>query len=251
MSSISKPMATMCDSSESALIADTDLLSDPIVAAYVSERLGFNGGRFEAVRPRCSIREPFLPYVLLDEFLLPQEINSLRSFTQERQTSFEKSTVIVENMSMLDEQRRKSAILFDLEGFETLFRARVLHTLPFVCERLEVPPFLPSHVEVQLTVTPNGGFFSEHDDNSNEAVRTRRITFVYYFTLGPMLYTGGVLRFLERSAEGRTTVRDEVAPQHNMMVCFKSDTLHEVTEVRCSPGDFASGRFTVNGWIHA
>ena len=251
MISISNPRAASCDSSETPLVADTYLLSDPIVAAYVSDRLGCNVGPSGASPPSCSIREPFIPYVLLEEFLLPQEINSLRSFTQEKQASFEKSTVIVDDMSILDEQRRKSAILFDLEGFEVLFRERVLHTLPFVCERLGVSPFVPSHVEVQLTVTPNGGFFSEHDDNSNEAVRTRQLTFVYYFTLGPMLYTGGVLRFLDRSVEGRTTLQREVAPQHNSMICFQSATLHEVTQVRCSPGDFASGRFTVNGWIHA
>ena len=37
----------------------------------------------------------------------------------------------------------------------------------------------------------------------------------------------------------------------NTIVFFPSDALHEVTPVRCEDGEFKSGRFTLNGWIHA
>ncbi len=223
--------------------------SDAVVRAYARARsmgeICFNGSP-GAPRP---VRAPLLPCVRLHEFLVHHEIEALRSFTLATQPGFEKASVIADNVSLLDEQRRRSAVLFNLGGIDTLFRGRVLHVLPYVCERLAVPMFEPRHVEVQLTATPDRGFFSAHDDNSSEPVRSRRVTFVYYFTLGPTLYTGGSLHFLNRVNGGDATIQHTVAPQHNMMVCFPSEILHEVTQVRCS-ADFASNRFTVNGWIH-
>src|SRR6185436_4348625 len=90
---------------------------------------------------------------------------------------------------------RRSETVFSLGPFGPLFERRVARYLDFACARLGVPAFSEPHFELQLTAIPNGGFFREHDDNSHANNRSRRLTFVYYFFLGPFRRSGGALRF--------------------------------------------------------
>ena len=45
-----------------------------------------------------------------------------------------------------------------------------------------------------------------------------------------------------------------IEPEDNSIVLFPGRCVHEVTEVKCDPGDFGAGRFSLNGalWeLHA
>ena len=55
------------------------------------------------------------------------------------------------------------------------------------------------------------------------------------------------VRFDPRLRRGLT----RLAAADNAIVFFPSGALHEVTPVHCEDDDFKSGRFTLNGWIHA
>jgi SM-20-related protein len=195
-----------------------------------------------------------LPFVVLDEFLVAQELDGLLRFAMSQAMSFRVSEVLTaDDGSLIDTESRRSRVLFDLGGFEALFRHRVLWTLPYVLARLGLPPFPVSNVEVQLTVTHHGGFFRPHFDDDAETALGRRLTFVYFFSREPRRFRGGDLQlFQSRAPDTRVdgVPRWRIQPGQNQAVLFESTRLHEVMPVRCPTQDFNDGRFTVNGWIH-
>jgi len=194
------------------------------------------------------------PWVVLDEFLVTQELESLLRFATSRAASFQVSEVLEEsNNAVVDAGARRSHVLFELGGFETLFRSRLLWTLPYVLARLGLRSFSVSDVEMQLTATHDGGFFRPHFDDDATRVLGRRLTFVYFFSREPRRFRGGDLQLFASCAPD--TRSDGVAswriqPGQNQAVFFESTRLHEVMPVQCASRDFADGRFTVNGWIH-
>jgi Rps23 Pro-64 3,4-dihydroxylase Tpa1-like proline 4-hydroxylase len=203
--------------------------------------------------PWAARRPP--PWVVLDEFLVAQELASLLRFATTRVRSFQVSEVLAgRHESLVDTGSRRSRVLFELGGFEGLFRQRVLWSLPYVLARLGLPAFPVSDIEVQLTVTHDGGFFRPHFDDDERSALGRRITFVYYFAREPRRFRGGDLQlFASRAPDTRVdgVPRWRVQPGQNQCVFFESTRLHEVLPVQCASSDFSDGRHTVNGWIHS
>jgi SM-20-related protein len=123
-----------------------------------------------------------------------------------------------------------------------------------VFRRLGMEPFPVGRVEVQLTASNDGEYFKTHNDNTHNALRSRKLTFVYYFHVEPKAFTGGELRLYDpRLINGQYIAEPtfrEVAPRQNQMVFFSSHLMHEVRPVSCSSQRLQDSRFTVNGWLH-
>lgn len=117
-------------------------------------------------------------------------------------------------------------------------------------------------IETSITMHRIGDFYQGHRDVGNEDYsRSRRISFVYYFGREPRRFEGGDLLLHDTNYEANSSstipipppAYSRIAPVHNSLLIFPSDSLHEVTRIASPTGeplDFGDCRFTVNGWIH-
>jgi SM-20-related protein len=194
------------------------------------------------------------PVLVLDEFLVRQELNSLMRYVLDRESAFQATRVINSHGGdQLDAQYRRSRVLFSIDEFERLFADRLSFFLPHVLWRLDMEPFPVSRIEIQLTASNHGEFFRQHIDNGSDSVSRRALTFVHFFYREPKPYSGGQLRVFDYPWPGQRTAdaaAHVIEPQQNQIVFFQSNRLHEIFPVDCPSGEFADSRFTVNGWFH-
>jgi Rps23 Pro-64 3,4-dihydroxylase Tpa1-like proline 4-hydroxylase len=195
------------------------------------------------------------PLVVLDEFLVAQEWAGLLHYTLKRGADFANSGVLgAGGASHTDDSYRRSRVLYDLGDCQTMFVDRIMTFLPHVLARLRLPPFPISHFEVQLTATNDGQFFRQHSDNDAGPLRSRTLTFVYYFFREPKAFRGGALRLHDPQLDKRGKLTpgayQTVHPIQNQIIFFPSNCLHEVMPVECPSREFSDSRFTVNGWVH-
>jgi Rps23 Pro-64 3,4-dihydroxylase Tpa1-like proline 4-hydroxylase len=199
----------------------------------------------EIVRARC---------VVLDEFLAPQELDQLVSYTLQQEAQFQSSEVISPNgePGVVAYDHRRSRVLMDLGKHEGVILDRILGVLPRVLDQLGIEEFPITHVEAQITASNEGDFFRAHADDSDEKIASRRITFVYFFHREPRQFQGGELLLYDSTGEGQVSTgsHQTIVPQQNQIVFFPCSLLHEITPVECQSRAFADSRFTLNGWLH-
>jgi SM-20-related protein len=193
--------------------------------------------------------------VVLDEFLAPQELEELITYTLQHEGDFDASEVISPtDNGIVDYDHRRSRVLMQTGKHEDVILRRIKDVLPLVLGRLGMEEFPISGVEIQITASNNGDFFRAHQDNSEEEVASRYLTFVYFFHREPAQFDGGELRIHDARLEGDRYVDtgnyQTIMPQQNQIVFFPCSLLHEITPVKCRSGAFADSRFTLNGWLH-
>jgi SM-20-related protein len=194
--------------------------------------------------------------VVLDEFLTATELHTLRQYVLEQEIRFELSEVLSPGVTggAVDYEHRRSRVLMDLGGHESMIVDRVLTCLPRVLQKWGRDPFPISRMETQATASNHGDFFRCHSDNGAEAVKAREITFVYFFHREPKQFSGGELRIYDSRRENENYVPTAnyrtIVPEQNQLVLFASGLSHEITPVDCPSGQFTDSRFTVNGWVH-
>jgi Rps23 Pro-64 3,4-dihydroxylase Tpa1-like proline 4-hydroxylase len=194
--------------------------------------------------------------VVLDEFLTSAELNNLRQYVLAQEMRFELSEVLSPGVTggAVDYEHRRSRVLMDMGGHESMIVDRVVTCLPRILEKWGRERFPISHVETQITASNHGDFFHCHIDNGAEAVLTREITFVYFFHREPKQFSGGELRIYDSRRENDNYVPTAnyrtIVPEQNQLILFASGLSHEITPVECPSGAFADSRFTVNGWVH-
>ena len=194
--------------------------------------------------------------VIFDEFLTPAELNALRRYVLEQEARFQISEVLSPGVtgSAIDYEHRRSRVLMDLGGHERMIVDRLLTCLPRVLQKWGRDPFRISRIESQATASNHGDFFRCHSDNAAGEVASREITFVYFFHSEPKQFTGGELRIYDSRRQNENYVPTAnyrtIVPEQNQLILFASGLSHEITPVDCPSGQFADGRFTVNGWIH-
>ena len=193
--------------------------------------------------------------VVLDEFLAPQELEQLTRFTLEHESDFSASSVVSPNAEsgVVNYDHRRSRVLMDLAQYEDLMLDRVRSVLPRVLDQLGMEEFAITGVEAQVTASNDGDFFRFHSDNGSERVRSRQLTFVYFFHCEPRQFEGGELRIHDSHLRDGAYVSDDtyqaIVPQQNQIVFFPCELLHEITPVTCASQRFADSRFTLNGWL--
>jgi Rps23 Pro-64 3,4-dihydroxylase Tpa1-like proline 4-hydroxylase len=193
------------------------------------------------------------PIVMLDEFLVAEEWAGLMEYAFDHRDHFSATRVVSGNGgSQVDRDYRRSRVLFDVGEYRQLFVDRILTHLPRVLSGLNYPDFPVSEVEVQLTATGDGEFFRRHSDSGNDSLRTRLITFVYFFHREPRPFTGGEFCIYGDSMQGDAAgPYAMITPAQNQILFFASGCLHEVLPVQCASEEIYDSRLTVNGWLHA
>ncbi len=195
------------------------------------------------------------PVLVLEEFLAPQELDRLAQYVQAHESDFVLSEVVAPGAAAttVDFEHRKSRVLFELGEHEDVISGRILSYLPRILPAVGLEPFPIARVEAQITASNHGDFFRPHEDNGDPPLRTRELTFVYFFHREPKAFLGGELRIYDpRATNGGSAVRAcrVIVPQQNQIVFFPSHLLHEITPVNCASRAFADSRFTLNGWFH-
>jgi len=199
------------------------------------------------------------PYLVLDEFLAPQEVEELVAYTLQHEKEFHNSEVISPSgdPGVIDYSHRRSRVLMDLGKHEQIILERIRCVLPTVLEQLGMEDFPVTHCEAQITASNDGDFFGLHSDDSQQTIATRRLTFVYFFHRDPSPFKGGELRLYDPGAkdQSRNGVQPSgtyqtIVPQQDQIVFFPCSVMHEITPVSCSSGSFVDSRFTLNGWLH-
>lgn len=207
-----------------------------------------------ALQPQSARSQVRAPVLVLDEFLVASEWQSLLEFTLEHEIRFAGSEVLsATGLSNTDHGYRRSRVMFDLGRFESLFSRRLVQFLPHVLWRLGEKPLHLSKLEIQLTATNHAEFFRAHTDNNAVEVNGRKLTFVYFFHREPRRFGGGELCIYNTTQDSREANKSDfqvVYPMQNQIVFFPSHHLHEIRTVTCPSMEFADSRFTVNGWYH-
>jgi Rps23 Pro-64 3,4-dihydroxylase Tpa1-like proline 4-hydroxylase len=189
--------------------------------------------------------------VVLDEFLAPHEMDELIAYALQHEAEFHSSEVISPSgdPGVIDYDHRRSRVLMDLGKHQEVILERIRGVLPRVLDQLGIEEFPITNVEAQITASNDGDFFGAHSDNAQEAIASRRVTFVYFFHREPRPFEGGELR-LHDSASDRNRGYQTIVPEQNQIVFFPCSILHEITAVGCPSRAFADSRFTLNGWLH-
>jgi SM-20-related protein len=189
-----------------------------------------------------------------DEFLPPNELELVREAALADPAAFRPSAVLNAAGGGVELDIRRSRVRYDEPTIVALFEERLLACADNIFERLRIAPFPVQRLEVQLTVTGHGEFFKVHNDNTHAQLRTRRVTFIYYFHREPKTFEGGDLRLYASRTDGRrwreTTDFVDIAPVQNRLIVFPSFLMHELRPVSVPSGRMEDGRFTVNGWFH-
>jgi Rps23 Pro-64 3,4-dihydroxylase Tpa1-like proline 4-hydroxylase len=198
------------------------------------------------------------PVLFLEEFFAPAELTALRAFAAAHEAGFVASEVLDDHQAgYLDQDVRRSRVLFDIAEIYPLVAERVLACFPWVMARLGQEPFHIRDIELQVTLSGDGEWFKAHRDSGHGAVGSRTLTFVYYCHSEPRMFSGGELRMFGPVPENRDADDPQVqaqaltiTPPQNSVVFFPSHYLHEVMPVSCPSGRFADSRLTFNGWLH-
>jgi Rps23 Pro-64 3,4-dihydroxylase Tpa1-like proline 4-hydroxylase len=194
-------------------------------------------------------------FVALPEFLTAEELQQVMQFVRKHERDFEVSEVVSPGAKAMgvDYEHRRSRALYDIGPIRTLIADRLRFYLPRVLKKLGHPQFPITDVESQITASNDGDFFRLHNDNAQEPLATREVTFVYFFYREPKPYRGGELVLYDSRFENGEYIAQRdgatIVPQQNQLVVFPSSLLHEVRPVQCASQKFHDSRFTVNGWL--
>jgi Rps23 Pro-64 3,4-dihydroxylase Tpa1-like proline 4-hydroxylase len=154
----------------------------------------------------------------------------------------------------VDFECRRSRVLMDAGRHHEVILNRLQSCLPRVIPKLGLQSFSPTRAEVQITASNHGDYFRCHSDNGHENLKSRELTFVYFFHSEPKKFEGGELRLYDSRWENGAYVATEnyraIVPQQNEIVLFPSSLMHEITPINSSSKAFEDSRFTVNGWLH-
>lgn len=189
--------------------------------------------------------------VQIDNFLSPEEQEETLEIAFANRDQFLPSGVVKQEKGV-----RKSSVLLmkNFEKFYQKFRFKILKFRPDILEKLDLPPFLVSGLEMQMTAHNDGEYYRIHQDVDGDKMANRVLSYVYYFYREPKAFYGGELRLYETHIDGeKAGIGDRlktVEPRHNSIVFFDSRFKHEVLPVYCPSRQFEDSRFTINGWIH-
>ena len=192
-------------------------------------------------------------WVVLEEFLVWQELATLIDYVRIRELDFTTSQVIASSDPAYRDHRR-SRVLLDAGPLRGVISRRIERYLPWVVAALGHARFDVTRIETQVTASNDGDYFRAHHDRTRGSGPSQLITFVYFFHREPRPFTGGELVLHDSREEGGSLVpvgpQKVVFPEQNTMVCFPSGCLHEIRPVRCPTRRFDDSRFTLNGWIY-
>jgi Rps23 Pro-64 3,4-dihydroxylase Tpa1-like proline 4-hydroxylase len=202
-----------------------------------------------ALKRAPAVRITPAPYIRVPDFLSKEENAAVMAFAVRKQPEFTASGVEGDQPNY-----RYSRVLMKLDDLDVVFEERLRELLPEAVRYLGMQLDEDYHLEMQMTVHGDGGYFKIHNDNATPRTASRFLTYVYYFSREPRPFSGGELRLYDDSQVDPSTwvpvaSYAAIAPQNNTLLFFPSRCFHEVMPTLRRVDEFANGRFTINGWI--
>lgn len=200
-----------------------------------------------AVTGAARTRRP--RFVVVDDFLGPQEYRELLALALAAEGEFQAGTV-----SSHDPEYRQNLVVMQFGDtvHGRLLQNRLLVWFPLLARTLGIPMFPLGQVESQLTAAGNGQFFKVHCDDGVDLPRV--LSCVYYLYREPCGFAGGDLRLYdcveEAGARRAAETFTALPPLANRLVVFPSEEFHEAMPTRCPSGAFADSRFAITSWLH-
>lgn len=199
-----------------------------------------------------QLKRPALPFLVMEEFLTPEQHAEVVKLALAAEPRFQASTTAGGSG-----RRRSSRVLTENAPITEMVIPRLNQVVSDVAWRLHVERAANATgapgVECQVTAHNDGDFYNMHNDSGAAGLEQRTISYVYYFQSRPQAFRGGELRLYEVAVKDGVYVAGDqnwlVKPKDNSAVFFPSHTMHEVLPVSCSSKRFADSRFTINGWI--
>ena len=146
----------------------------------------------------------------------------------------------------------------DTEGGSTLIDAmgvlseHIVSHLPSIFRALEIDPFPVSSIPLNLIHGLDGHSGSPHADSIDGRFV---VSLLYYFSKVPQVFRGGDLDLYETDGESPDGHSHEpvttIEYEDNLLLAFKSHTIHGVTDVHCDSSEFADGRFVAVAFLGA
>ncbi len=188
------------------------------------------------------------PFAIIDNFLPPDQLKALLSYSINKQAQFMPTT-----NSANDPNYRRSFFLHKFPEFSELMIGLIRNIKPQIIAHLGIADFKLGQIESQITAHNHGNYYKIHNDSGSPDSATRVLTYVYYYYREPKAFTGGELVIYDSKVENGYYVAassyNTVQPTNNTIVFFPSKCMHEVLPVSCPSEYFANSRFTVNGWL--
>jgi SM-20-related protein len=199
-------------------------------------------------QPKSGI-EP-APYIRIPNFLSEEENRAVLDYAIRKEQDYEASQV---ETGVKD--YRHSRVVMCLDDLDVDFDERVHEIVSDALDHFRIPVPAEFELDTQLSTHNDGGYFLIHSDNGSPRTASRVLTYVYYFHRQPVAFKGGQLRLYDSRVESsrRNLAYTFVAlePENNMLLLFPSGVMHEVLPTYCASGNFADGRFTLNGWVRS
>jgi SM-20-related protein len=199
-------------------------------------------------QPKSDV-EP-VPYIRIPDFLSEKENRAVLDYAVRKEPDYETSQV---ETGVKD--YRQSRVLMRLDDLDVDFNERIREIVSDALNHFQIPVPAEFKLDTQLSTHNDGGYFLIHSDNASLRTASRVLTYVYYFHRQPIAFKGGQLRLYDSRIEfGRRNLAHSfitLEPENNMLLLFPSRVMHEVLPTYCSSGDFADGRFTLNGWVRS
>ncbi len=187
-------------------------------------------------------------YAWVENFLTAAQSQRLMEYVQAQEQNFKPTA-----NSANDPNYRRSMVLYSFPEFAELMNQRIHSITPYILTYLRIDSFVPSNVEIQLTLHNDGNYYKIHNDSGSPDCANRVLTFVYYFYREPKAFLGGELVLYDSKVENNRYVAastfKKITPQNNSIVFFPSYYMHEVLPVSCPSQAFLDSRFTINGWV--
>lgn len=194
-----------------------------------------------------------VPFVYMPSFLSQAQHDQALALAFAQQDKLQRASV--RERGNVDLNSRSSWVLLeaDLESVRSWFLSRIQAVLPTIMPRLQLAPFDIGSMELQMTVHRAGDFYTLHLDQDANLGYGRLVSYVYYFYYTPKRFTGGDLLLYDTDVQKKTcsAAFTRIVPRDNSIIFFSSHYWHQVSPVCYTTHDVVSGRFTLNGWVHA
>ena len=173
-------------------------------------------------------------YVSYKNFLLPPNWEKVSSYALDE----ERKNESVLATTFTNAANYRVADIVHHPEYREILEPKIQLFLQDACGKLNYPIFTPQKIEMQLTITRDGGFYKKHRDNGCAPNRGRKISYVFYLTDN---FLGGELVI------HHSKVATAIKPAPNSLVMFPSSVEHEIYPVEKLVGN--NDRITINGWI--
>ena len=135
----------------------------------------------------AGFKGPMPPYGIWRDFLPQSMVAALFDHAAAHEATFKSTSTFGGH----DPNYRTSLGLREFGALKPPLDEKILEGVPSFTSALRVRPFTPSHVELEMVVHGDGGFYKRHTDTNtskDNVVSQRILTAVYYFHAQPKAY---------------------------------------------------------------